>query len=133
MDAVKPWVLIIEDDTEFANALSDALNSTYRTIKTNKASDAMVKLRNQKFAVVLVDMRLESGDGEQVISGIRNSKDPNVDTPVIVISAYLDAPLVKRIATQIQGVLVKPFDSSALKDKLKTVMAAAMASGKRAA
>jgi len=114
------WVLVVEDDTSLASILSDGLKSGgYRVVQAGTASDGIKKLGNQKFHCVLVDIRLASGSGEQIITFMRTHQGGyNHKTPIIVTSGYLDVELVKRIKAEVTGILVKPFNIRALLDKV---------------
>lgn len=120
------WIILIEDDAEFARAMSEMLIAQHwGVLVTNKATDAQIKLRNQKFALIVCDMQLERGTGEEVITYIRrDKKELNFTTPVLVVSGHLDVELIKRIRQHIQGVLVKPFDAATFRDKVASMMPA---------
>jgi len=124
---LRRFVLIVEDEQEFADLLARHLSSEgYRPIICPKIPEAIQKLRVQKFHCVLLDMRLEHGSGERIIDELRDARGGyNHRTPIIVISAYLDGPLVKRIRANITDILVKPFDFKALTQRLESLPPAA--------
>lgn len=121
------FVLIVEDEQEFADLLARHLASEgYSPIICPRVPEAMLKLQKQRFHCILLDMRLEHGSGEKVIEELRDSRSNfNHKTPIIVISAYLDGPLVKRIRADIADILVKPFDFKALTQRLESLPPAA--------
>jgi DNA-binding response OmpR family regulator len=121
------WVLVVEDDSSLAAILDEGLRSGgYRVIRVGTASDAMKKLGNQRFHCVLVDIRLASGSGEQIITFMRTHQGGyNYETPIIVTSGYLDVELVKRIKSTVAGILVKPFNIKTLLDRVASAVGGA--------
>ncbi len=118
------WLLIADDDAAFIKALTDQLsNQGFKVISALKVSEAIAKLSKQKFECVLLDMRFEHASGEQIIYTMRSDTVFNQNTPIIVMSGFLDPELVKRIGKQVNGFLVKPFNAEALLEKLNTVLA----------
>ena len=114
-------ILVIEDDIDLCNSIMSALQrSGYRPFGASELREATLKLKNQTFACILVDMRLGADSGEELIEFIRERKDAqNIDTPILVISGHLDKSLVAKIAKKIQGALVKPFDMNALLESVE--------------
>lgn len=114
-------ILIVEDDVELCNGIMRALHREgYNPSGAVELRDAMFKLKNQKYACVLLDMKLGIDFGEELITFMRTRADlDNGDTPIVVISGNLDRELVEKIAHRIQGALVKPFDMKTLLDSVK--------------
>ena len=93
-----PIILIIEDDPGFNSILQKSLvQKGYKILSSVSVIEAKAKLRNQKFDCILLDLHLEGGSGESIISTIRgNKKDANFASPVIVMSGFLEPDVVKR-------------------------------------
>ena len=119
-DSKKPWVLVVEDDTELCTQLVRALASSgFRCVSAGKATRAIQLCANQAFACIVLDMKLEQGSGEQVLSVIRKDlRGLNLHTPVLVSSGFLTPDLVKRIGKDIQGAMVKPFKKAEFVEKV---------------
>lgn len=109
-------VLVVEDDVALCNSILSTLQRNgFKPFGATELRDATLKLKNQTFACILLDIRLGADSGEELIEFIRERKDAlNIDTPILVISGHLDRPLVSKIAKKIQGALVKPFDMNTL-------------------
>lgn len=117
------WVLLVEDDKALATALVAELSNTYglKVIWASTFSDAMMKLNNQKFACLLLDLRLEKHSGMKLIFHVRNAhvkKHLNAQTPIILMSGYLQGDVVVNAAKYVQGVIAKPFDIPDLIQKI---------------
>lgn len=116
-------ILVIEDDAELANSVVVALEKAgFSALAANEMREAIFKIKNAKYACILLDMRLGQDSGEELVDFIRERRDAqNLDTPILVISGHLDRELVARLAGKIQGALVKPFDVDALLTAVKKV------------
>jgi two-component system, sensor histidine kinase len=114
-------VLVIEDDIDLCGTVVDTLKRAgYKTLGAHTSREAIMKLKNQTYHCILVDIRLGLDSGEDLVEFIRTRKDAmNVETPIVVISGFLDKDLVSRIGKQIQGALVKPFEMKTLVDLVK--------------
>ena len=103
-------ILIVEDDVELCNGIMRALHREgYNPSGAVELRDAMFRLKNQKYACVLLDMKLGVDFGEELIAFMRGRIDlENEHTPIVVISGNLDKPLVEKIAHQIRRVPERP-------------------------
>lgn len=119
-------VLIVEDDPDLAQTISAALQAAgYDVTAVGNVRDAGFRLKNVKFACVLLDMNLNGEHGENVIQLARNpAVSANVRSPILVISANLDKERLVKIAPVIRGALVKPFELDALLDQVSRACAA---------
>jgi DNA-binding response OmpR family regulator len=119
----KQWILIIEDEQDLIDMLSEELSRIgFSVLSCSRAADAIRIVRNQKFECILLDMRLEGGTGSQIIFSVRDDKkNLNYGTPVIVVSGQLSVDLVLKIKDSVSGVFVKPFDLASLINKVKAL------------
>lgn len=106
------WVLIVEDEEAIIEIMTEQLSSLgFRVHACLRSPDAVRMLANQHFDCVLLDMCLEKGSGEQVVTAMRGSEGAlNFKTPVIVMSGALSRDVVVRIRETVDAFFVKPFD-----------------------
>jgi CheY-like chemotaxis protein len=118
-------ILVVDDDVDLCNSIVSALHRDgYRPTGVTTAREAIFKLTNQQYDCLVLDMRLENETGEEVIEAIRKQKDSqNARTPIVVISGFLDKKLLVKVAKNIQGALVKPFELSKLLELVKKNLA----------
>lgn len=114
----KKHILIVEDDPDFATALAEAIQakSEFATLLAGTVAEAASRLTNQKFAAILLDLRLKENSGEKIVNILRGPgarESQNFQTPIILMSGHLDVDVIKKLAPLVQGVLAKPFDVSA--------------------
>lgn len=117
-------ILVVEDDERICVAIETALRSAgFRTLSATKATEAIRLLSNQKFDCILLDLHLERGTGESVLTYIRETDYGfNYRSPVFVISGTLKASTVSRIKQHVGAFFVKPFDVQALVAKVKETL-----------
>ena len=79
-------VLLVEDRDSLRAMLRHALEAHAHTvIEARDESEALVRLRQSRPAVVLTDLKLPQGDGFGVL---RSAKEIDPDLPEVVMTAY---------------------------------------------
>jgi DNA-binding response OmpR family regulator len=107
----KPLVLVIDDDSDLCKSLEDVLHDRgYRVALAHDVADAASQLRDRSFRVVLIDMKLPSGDGANVYRLVREA---NPEARTVVITGHR-GELEKRVQEMLDegadAVCYKPFD-----------------------
>jgi CheY-like chemotaxis protein len=112
-------ILIVEDDHELAANASEILaGAGYMTLIADNVQDAIKKLENQKFHLVIIDMHLGGQTGERIIHVIRKDLcGLNIKTPVLVCSGQLKPKMFESIKNFIDDVIIKPFKMDDLLEK----------------
>ncbi|MGZ3651044.1 MAG: response regulator, partial [Bdellovibrionota bacterium] len=107
------FVLVVEDDEDLCKAVQSSLNSAgYKAVSAHTLRDAILKIRNQAFFSIVLDIHLGDENGEEVIENARSrSESLNKETPIVVMSGFLDRDLVQNLAGRVQGAIVKPFEA----------------------
>ena len=81
-----PWILIVDDEEVAVRNLTYALGKEgYRTVGVHSGGAALAALEEQRFDVVLTDLRMEKIGGMQVL---KRTHALYPETPVIVITGY---------------------------------------------
>ena len=125
----KIHVLVVDDDSEYRQAIINQLNSYGFNITSSAstAMEALTRLDKTSFHLVLIDFNLPDMDGFDLLHRIKtHSKFPN--TKVLMISAYHKSTK-NRSALQkakqggiLDGYLVKPFSNSDLFDTIANLL-----------
>ncbi|MDM4767109.1 response regulator [Pelomonas sp. SE-A7] len=114
-------VLLIEDDKELRATLRDALQVEGYAVQTAASlceSRALLQ-HDQAPDLVLLDLGLPDGDGEQLLAELRRSKG----TPVLVISArHQDGSKVRLLDAGADDYLVKPFSIGELLARMRVAL-----------
>jgi two-component system response regulator HydG len=107
----QPLILIVDDDQELCDTLWELFRERgYRVCVANDGPEAIEKLRVRDVQVMIVDLKLPSSDGCQVLSSLRES---HPDARSIVITGHreeLESRVRDAIANGASGVCYKPFD-----------------------
>ncbi len=106
-------ILIVEDEASQRRALSAYLRKRgYETIEAADQSSAMESFERETIDLVLTDMRLPDGSGEQILL---ETKRLRPDVPVVIMTAYGDtAQAVASMRTGASDYVTKPLDLSEL-------------------
>lgn len=112
-------ILVVEDDEELSQAFSYRLQSVgYSTVTASTVSEAIKKLSNQKFQLIIVDMILGRETGEKIINVIRKDLcGLNTKSPILVCSGQLKIDMFDEIQHFVDDVIVKPFELDVLVQK----------------
>ena len=118
--ANKQKILIVDDDNNIAELISLYLNKEcFETLIVNDGEDALLKFKDFKPNLILLDLMLPGIDGYQVCREIR--RDNN--TPIIMLSAkgeIFDKVLGLELGAD--DYIIKPFDSKELVARVKAVL-----------
>ena len=115
--SVRPSVLIVDDEPDICQALSDLLeHEGYHVTMAERGLEAIAKVRQRPFSAVLLDLGLPDLEGTAVLRAMTEIY-PNL--PVIILTAY--ATEEKAVALLQQGAfafLSKPYNKEQLKATL---------------
>jgi len=107
----QPLVMVIDDDHDLCATLWDILRERgYRVCLAHDEKEAAQRLTGRDFKVVLIDMKLPSGDGSTVFKIVR---DTNPQARTVVITGHrleMDRLVQKVMNEGADAVCYKPFD-----------------------
>lgn len=112
-------ILLVEDDLDVAESLLDLIVGWgYRCQHAVSFSEAVTKLNNQTFDLIILDVVLKNMSGLRAIDIVRQEGHPNKNTPILLHSANLDVGALKTYANDISEAMVKPVPLKTLKEKV---------------
>ena len=116
-----PLVMIVDDDRDLCENLWDVLRERgYRVHVAHDVPEAEQTLRQRKFHVVLIDMKLPAGDGHQVLRAVQQT-DKEAHTILITgFAGAMESKVQQALEAGANAVCYKPFDVEKL---LSTVQA----------
>jgi DNA-binding response OmpR family regulator len=122
--ANQPLVLLVDDDHDLCASLWDLLRERgYRVSLAHTAAAARDLFMRQKVEVVLLDLRLPDGSGNEVFTVLRETV-PEARTMIITgHREQLDAMIQKLVADGADAICYKPFDLDQLLATLKRLAA----------
>ncbi|MFO0929563.1 MAG: response regulator [Gemmataceae bacterium] len=107
----QPLVLVIDDDTDLCQGLWDLLrDQDYRVGLAHDVGDAVARLEGQRYRVVLIDMKLPSGDGTAVLRRVRQAVP---DARTVVVTGHreeMGGVVCQALTEGADAVCYKPFD-----------------------
>lgn len=117
---MKP-VLVVDNDPQMGVALMNAIQRLgYDVVVSNSGHDAMSKLHQYNFSLVVTDMRMPKMDGLMLLREIRRTVG---NLPVIVITGFGTIEnAVEAMKEGAQDYLMKPFSYDILKKAIEATM-----------
>ncbi len=122
-EAKKPFILLVEDypaNIMVATSILDILGVTYEI--ANNGREAVAKIREKKFDLVLMDVQMPIMDGYAATTTIReHEKGLNHRTPIIGVTAHaLKGDRDRCIEAGMDDYISKPFAFEELDAKIKS-------------
>ncbi|HVZ32661.1 MAG TPA: response regulator, partial [Polyangiaceae bacterium] len=117
----KSSVLIVDDTASNLLALSAVLSPLgVRVVQAQSGREALEHLRDEEFAVVLLDVQMPEMDGFELAARIR-ATDTGRELPIIFLTAlHRDEAYVRRgYAIGAADYVTKPFDAEVLRARVK--------------
>jgi two-component system KDP operon response regulator KdpE len=115
-------VLLLEDDRELRRTLRDALAvEGYEVLTAASLADAQALLAHARepFDLVVLDLGLPDGDGEELLAAVRRQES----LPVLVISArQAEGQKIRLLDAGADDYLVKPFGVAELLARMRVAL-----------
>ncbi|WP_375463335.1 response regulator [uncultured Methylobacterium sp.] len=119
-----PPILVVDDQEKLLRLVVMLMNRIgFPDVEgVTSGADALERLRARKYALVIADLDMEPMDGIALLREIR-ADDALLNTPFILTEASFDFEDIN-VAHQAgaDAFILKPFDMSVLKTKLKQVL-----------
>lgn len=106
-------ILVVDDEPEMRFALKEALTRKgYSVELANDGADALTKVSDSGYGMVISDMRMPGAGGMDVLKGVKKA-DPN--TPVLLVTAFGTVEkAVEAVKLGAVDFILKPFTLEAL-------------------
>lgn len=108
-------ILIVEDDSTFANALSLVARKVgYIPVVCSKPDEALALLEKEKYSIAFIDCLLPQYPGTELAKKIRTSFGPEHLAIVMMSGVFTDKQTMRDVIndTKAQDFLKKPFDAN---------------------
>lgn len=115
-------ILLIDDEDEIKSLMSNYLLRSQieqeRIVTASDGKEALSKIQNQDFGLIIVDILMPKMSGLQLIKELKLRKKYR-DIPVLIISGTIDAENVKSaISMGVNNIIVKPFTYNIFLEKI---------------
>ena len=112
----KASILVIEDDHDIREAIVAVLDEItaikFDVDQSEEGDEALEKILNGSYDIILTDLKLPKLEGDEIIRQVR---EKNIKTPIIVLSGYLGSSEVReKLVYDDVYLLEKPFESNIL-------------------
>lgn len=119
-----PPILIVDDQAKLLRLVTELMNRLGfpEVDGVSDAADALIRLKERKYGLVISDLDMEPVDGIQLLREIR-ADDALMNTPFILTEtsfSFEDVNLAHQAGAD--AFILKPFDLALLKSKLKQVL-----------
>jgi len=105
---VSPRILIVDDEAEITEILADLLSEDYDCSRAGSAEDALTRLRDDEFQLVISDITMPGMSGLDMIPHV---KELAPDTVVVMISGMQTVEsAISALRVGAFDYLMKPFD-----------------------
>ena len=121
MEAIKPKILLCEDDTNLGMVLKNYLElNEYEVTLERDGRLGLAAFQREKFDICLLDVMMPNMDGFTVAEEIR---DINPDVPLFFLSAKtMKDDIIQGYKLGADDYITKPFDSDVLLLKIKAIL-----------
>lgn len=118
---MQEYILIVEDDNDINNMLNELLSlNGYRTTQAFSGTEALLYIKQESPAAVILDLMLPGMDGESVLAQIKSICSR---TAVIIASAKEDIDTrISLLRAGADDYVTKPFDTRELLARLEAVL-----------
>ena len=100
-------VLFVEDESALRTSYQRFFGDRYDLVFAATGAEALVRLRDEKPDIMVLDMRLPDTNGIEVLRQVRET-DSNL--PVVITTSYLSVePQLRMLGLTYTGYLLKPF------------------------
>lgn len=115
-------ILIVEDNVELRNFLSDILSESYRVFTATNGQEGLDQAREYIPDLIISDIMMPAMDGLDMVKNIKENREI-CHIPIILLSAK--SSLDDRISGLEQGIddyITKPFSATYLKIRIKSLL-----------
>ncbi len=118
-----PWILIADDDPVVVEVWAAALRRTgFRTVAAREGGEAFDLMRSVLPDLMILDLRMPGLGGDGVLQRVRLTPALS-QTPVLIISGFLDEEPVSDHGLNIVGRLPKPQSLEAVVQAVRAALA----------
>lgn len=118
----KPTILIVDDEDQFRESLSEALNIEFHVLTASGVKEGLAVINNNpsSLSLILLDLQMPLLTGVDLLESLRNR---NNDTPVFILTGNSSQEWAEKCADfNVQGYIKKPVDVVSLICRIKKVL-----------
>ncbi len=117
-------ILIVDDDELLLRSIKMLLwNENYSVASANTGEEALGKIKEEPFDVMVIDIRMPGLDGIEVLKKVKEIYGDDSESQVIIMTGYAseDAP-IKAIKYGAVDYIMKPFETADFLHSIKRAL-----------
>ncbi len=118
-------IIIVDDEKDIIATIEmycEQVGIFRHIIKAYDGIEAGIKINNQSFSVIVLDINLPKKNGIDLLKIIGESKGNEISKVILISGGMSKDHIAHATNMGVKHFLVKPFDASAFADKLKKVL-----------
>ena len=116
-------ILVVEDEVTYLRILSSIFTGAgHRVLEATGGYEAMEILDNHQVDILVTDQIMRPVSGLELTAKVKNRPDLAHISIIIITGDNSLGTMVEAADAQVDGYIVKPFDSSAVLSKLELVI-----------
>lgn len=121
-DIQKSTVLVVDNSSANRALIRESFFTDYDVEEADDGMEAIEKLQNKEYKVVIVDVDIPKRDGYEILRVIKNNQK-TAQIPVLVIASKDDVKgQIKALDLGAVDVIIKPFNSQIMIHRIKNIL-----------
>jgi signal transduction histidine kinase/ligand-binding sensor domain-containing protein/DNA-binding response OmpR family regulator len=115
-------ILVIDDNAEIREFISDNLQDTYEILEANDGVSGLQVVKKTMPSLIICDVMMESMQGTEVCQTLKNDRSTS-HIPVILLTAKTSIESrIKGLETGADDYITKPFSMAVLRSRIKNIL-----------
>jgi two-component system nitrogen regulation response regulator NtrX len=117
-------ILVVDDEPDIVSLYSKVLEDAgYQVTGSKDGVQAMFKIRNSKFDLIITDIKIPRLPGDQMLLSLLARKNIKPQQPIIIFSGFIDLQLVGKFKKQPHiRLLTKPTTAQNLLEEVRKLL-----------
>lgn len=121
-DSDHTTVLVVEDNHELRQFISDHLRKDYRVVEAVHGKEGLIKAREELPDIVVSDVMMPEMDGFEFVKKLRSDTDINFLPVILLTGRDTKEDTIEGLEKGANDYIVKPFDMNELKARIKSTL-----------
>lgn len=104
-------ILIIDDEQDILDTVEELIETKFScgVDTATNGLDGFLLVQKEKYDVIITDHKMPFMTGAAFVIATRTKENPNKNTPIIMLSAFIDQEIRKQLGVQNVQFIGKPF------------------------
>lgn len=118
-------ILVADDEKDITTMIKTLIESQLKMCEvttTSNGLDSFIACQKQKFDLIITDHKMPFMTGAAFVIAVRTKENESTDSPIVMLSAYIDAQLKSKLKIQNVKFVEKPFTTDDFLDVIRTYL-----------